>query len=190
MFPMSVNLDDNMNPIRYARSLDQLSQAKLARKLQISRPFLIRVEQGCYKTPGSDLTNYAAQTLTVTPRRITETYINFQTARRYSTLDSLTGLSGLVGPVAAPSNITKNSSEGVATVNLRRIFVHEQFKEWREGYWSSAIDFAVSFCVHPDSVRKYELGQMLRMPEQLQDVLRQCNLIGNIDVDRRWYYAY
>lgn len=185
MFPMPVDLQDNVNPIRYARSLDQLSQAKLARALAISRPFLIRVEQGCYKTPGDQLINYASKTLEIPVEKINLMYINYQMMRRAIALESLMELTPISGPVAAQVIQEKSHSERVAT----RIFNHQVFREWREGYWNSVSDFSVAMCVHPDSVRKYELGEMLRMPEQLQDVLRQCNLLGNIDTDTRWYYA-
>lgn len=173
------------NPIHYSRSLSQLSQAKLARTLQISRSFLIRVEQGCYKTPGSDLTNYAAEVLSSDPPTILNRYELHQRIKRELTISERPELSPITGPVAAPNQFQKFSSETVTT----RIFCHDVFREWREDYWDFSIDFCTSMCIHPDTVKKYESGEMLKMPEQLQDVLRECNLIGNMETDKRWYYV-
>lgn len=51
------------------------------------------------------------------------------------------------------------------------------FEKWRSGYWNSPVAFAVAFCVHPDSVTKYEEGILKTMPKQIREALDEVGLL-------------
>lgn len=186
MFPVADTgaISDGMNPIKIARASENLTQTRLAHDLMISRSFLIRVEHGVYKTPGAELLSWAANILSATPAYILEWYKQYQKHKRQLTLDDV-NIESISAPVPAEDQNQKFSSSSVTT----RIYTHEVFKKWRENYWMTTNDFCVAMCVHPDSVTKYENGDMLHMPEQLLDVLRETNLLGNIEYTMRWYYV-
>lgn len=173
------------NPIYFARTSEQLSQASLAKRLGLARPFIIRVEQGCYKTPGDILTDYASQVLELSPKQIIGDYKAFQQAVRINTLRTKVTVEPITGPVPAQDQNKNFSSERVAT----RIFSHDVFRDWREETWPTLTAFCIDMCVHPSSVNKYENGSMLHMPEQLVSVLQETGLIGNIEYTTRWYYV-
>lgn len=175
----------NVNPIRYARALEQMTQTKLAKDLMLSRSFVIRVEQSVYRTPGEELTNWAGRVLNIAPREVQERYELHQHIKRELALLDIPSITPISAPVAAQDQNKNFSSDGVTT----RIFCYEVFALWRMNYWDSANDFCVQMCVHPDSVKKYEAGDMLHMPDQLESVLREINMLGNLDHSKRWYYV-
>jgi DNA-binding XRE family transcriptional regulator len=177
--------EEGVNPIRYARAVEQITTAQLARNLKISRSFVVRIEQGCYRNPGTELARYASHTLDIPVSEIISRYKQFQKHVRQNTLDNCPELRPISGPVAAEDQNKKFSSDAVTT----RIFTHDVFSAWREEYWPQSIDFCTSMCVHPASVKKFEAGLMLNMPEQLVEVLQETGLLGNIEYKQRWYYV-
>ena len=171
-----------MNPIRIARNMENLSQSALARRLGLSRPFIVRAEQGCYDKPGTPLTHYCARVMKINPTQVLELYHLFQSSQRKETLAKHAGIETLAAPVAAPLELDDKDRE--------ILFNHQLFQRWREGYWNTVTDFSVAMCVHPYSVAHYEDGDMYGMPKQLFEVLTETGLIDpSFNKDVRWYYA-
>lgn len=170
-----------MNPIRVARNLETLSQGALATKLGLSRPYIVRAEQGCYVRPGTPLEHFVSRTMRIPPQEVMRKYREFQSSQRKFTIEQrLYGMEKL----GAPAEIS--SEEDTKHI----VFPHQLFAKWREGYWATVTQFSVDLCVHPYSVAHYEDGDMYSMPEQLREVLTECNLLdeGFLN-DKRWYYA-
>lgn len=173
-----------INPIRIARNNDNyISQAALAKKIGVSRPFIVRAEQGCYVEPGTSLTHYCAKLLNLSPNKVVAKYKDFQRSQRIETLtNKFHDVKKLGGPIAAPMEL---DDEG-----KKIIFNHQLFMEWREGYWNTVTAFSTDMCVHPYSVAHYEDGDMYGMPDQLREVMIETGLLlPSFLHDKRWYYA-
>ena len=171
-----------LNPIRIARNMDNFSQVALAKNIGVSRPFVVRAEQGCYVEPGQVLTHYCARRLGISPTAVIEKYKAFQSSQRYETLNNkFDRIEVLAAPVAVNSN---------EPVNKDLVFNHQLFSQWRESYWNTVTQFSIDMCVHPYSVSHYEDGDMYGMPSQLINVLTECKLLDpNFNTGVRWYYA-
>lgn len=172
-----------MNIIAVARNVEHLSQAALAKKLGLSRPFVVRAEQACYNEPGQVLTHYVARALKLSPGEVIDNYRMFQSSHRKETIENKFGsIEKLGGPVAAPYELDDTDKHIV--------FSHQLFQKWREGYWNTVTAFSVDMCVHPYSVAHYEDGDMYEMPGQLFNVLKENDLLEpTFLADKRWYYA-
>lgn len=169
-----------MNPITYARMSAGLSKSELSKKLDLSRTYLIRAEQGCYVDPGKKLIPWTCRILNTDKDSLLERYKDFQFEKRSSELE-YRNPTPLGNNVIIPPCRDQNCSE---------IYPHKIFKEWREDYWNTIVGFAGAMCVHPASVEQYENGKLSSMPNQLQDALQSMNLIANqFPVEERWFYG-
>jgi transcriptional regulator with XRE-family HTH domain len=179
MYPnIAYNNTMTINPIRYARATEHKSQQQVAKELGVSRPFIIRSEQGCYNEPSKSIADYAARVLNTSRKDIKERYEAYQLYHRQETVDLKPDITAL----------KPDSSH--ALIEKHVIWNHEVFKTWREAHWNSVTSFCIDLCIHPYSVAAYEDGKMYSMPDQVELALRQTGLIDNdFKVKERWYYA-
>lgn len=154
------------NPITDARNELQMSGPILAKRLGLSRQYLSRAEQGTYSSLNPALRKWVANATSISPNDVDRRYRNFQKAQRQNTIERI-----------GPHKLERNESSEPGY----KIFTH-----WREGYWTSPLQFAVSFCVHPDSVQKYEEGIQRSMPKQILEALIEADLIELNWTDDLW----
>lgn len=147
---------DVTNPIVEARLDHAMTSHMLAKRLGLSRQYLSRAEQGTYTSLNPALLKWVSQTTSVNVRDVEARYKNFQESKRIATVEEV-----------QPHILRRNGSEAE----------HLTFERWRGGYWTSPFAFAVAFCVHPDSVQKYEEGIQKGMPQQIKIALEQTKLL-------------
>lgn len=147
---------DAINPVIEARLEMSLSANALAKRLGLSRQYMSRAEQGTYSSLNPALLKWVANAQSVHVRDVVKAYENFQAATRRATVEKY-----------EPHPLKRNGSEAP----------HLTFERWRSGYFTSSTQFSVAFCVHPDSVQKYEDGQQTSMPRQIKEALKEVNLL-------------
>lgn len=158
-----------MNPITLARIDAGFSKTALAKKLRLSKTFIIRSEQACYSNPGSKLIEFSTNQLMIGRITFFKQYNSFQEeVRKKSAQD--------VQPLQVVNRIVALDQ---STGPVGYVKTHEVFKQWREDYWRSIVGFSVAMCVHPQSVESYERGLYDQMPVLIQDALRSVNLIDD-----------
>lgn len=134
-----------------------MSGPMLAKRLGLSRQYLSRAEQGTYTNLNPALQSWTAHTLSISENAVKQRYIQFQQATRQASFERI-----------GPHKLERRRSS---------LAGHILFERWRTGYWTSPTQFSIAFCVHPDSVQKYEEGIQKRMPDQLKQALLETNLI-------------
>lgn len=149
------------NPITDARLEKNFSGPALAKRLGLSRQYLSRAEQGTYRSLNPALQKWVANALNIHPDAVKQRYVAFQKRQRLETLEKV-----------QPHKLERHGSHETGSA----IFEH-----WREGYWTSPTQFAQAFCVHPDTVQKYEEGIQKKMPDDIFRALLEVNL-----VDANW----
>lgn len=154
---------DIVNPIVDARVDKSFSANALAKKLGLSRQYISRAEAGTYSSLNPALLKWTSNALDVTPQTVELLYKKFQRATRRATVEK-TGPAKLERHSDAPGN--------------------KLFEHWRAGYWTSPMQFATAFCVHPDSVQKYEEGIQTQMPKPIKEVLIEAGLLDGNWTDR------
>lgn len=142
------------------------SSAALAKRLGLSKQYLSRAEQGTYSNINPALTKWVSEALQISSKAVHHRYVQFQQATRISTIERI-----------APDKL-----ERIAEGDEKKPG-HELFERWRNDYWTSPMQFAVAFCVHPDSVQKYEEGIQKQMPGQIRLALLEAKLIDESWVD-------
>lgn len=150
---------DCVNPVIDARLQMSLSAQGLARKLGVSRQYIQRAEAGTYTSLNPALLKWTAQVLGIEVRSAIKLYEKFQLATRRATVDR-------IGPhklIRTPGNHEPS---------------HILFERWRSGYWPSAISFANAFCIHPDTISRFEEGISKEMPIIIRQVLNEMDLLG------------
>ena len=145
-----------INPITDARLGLSMSGPMLAKRLGLSRQYLSRAEQGTYSSLNPALITWVSNALNIHPEAIRQRYALFQKATRRATVERI-----------SPHPLRRNGSEAP----------HLTFERWRSGYWTSPVQFSVAFCVHPDSVQKYEEGIQKTMPRQILEALQETKLL-------------
>ena len=150
------------NPIAEARYTDGYSLQRLGKKLDLSRQYLSRAEQGTYSGLNKELVKYAAQALDISFREVLRRYYAFQTATRRNTAST-------IDPIFLSRGASANSDP--------RRPGNEIFAEWRAKYWTSSTAFSNAFCVHPELVRNYEDGIVAEIPEPIRAALQSVKLI-------------
>lgn len=145
------------NPITDARLEKNFSMPALAKRLGLSRQYLSRAEQGTYASLNPALQRWVANALNIHPDAVKQRYVAFQKRKRLETLET-----------TAPHKLERHQSNEAGNV---------LFERWREGYWTSPTQFAQAFCVHPDTVQKYEEGIQKKMPGDIFRALSEVNLI-------------
>jgi hypothetical protein len=115
-----------------------------------------RAEQGTYTSLNPALLKWVSQSQAINVRDVERRYQDFQKAKRFDTVDEL-----------SPHVLRRNGAEAE----------HLTFERWRNGYWVSPLSFAVTMCLHPDSVQKYEEGIQKGMPGQIRIALEQVKLL-------------
>jgi transcriptional regulator with XRE-family HTH domain len=146
-----------VNPITDARLTMSMSGPALAKRLGLSRQYLNRAEQGTYTSLNPALVRWVSNALNISPGAVSDRYGKFQAATRRETVQKFN-----------PHKLERHeSSEPGGTI----------FERWRSGYWTSHTQFATAFCVHPDTVQKYEEGVQKKMPKDIFRALTQVNLI-------------
>lgn len=167
-----------MNPISYARHLTLLSSGALAKKLNISRQYINRIEQGLYQEPNEKLLFWAAEELNkhtdrdVNAPMILNSYKNWQWEHRRNTVSNLS-----LNPCEV-TEMDKIRQTGEANPHPSRLVYYRFFKTWRESYWNSYHSFCVDMCLHTDPIIKYEGGESYKMPGQLKEVMTRLELLG------------
>lgn len=149
-----------INPITDGRLHMSLSSQGLAKKLGLSKQYMSRAEQGTYSSLNPALQKWVSNALNISPESVRQRYVKFQQAQRRATAERID-----------PHILKVNGSEAL----------HITFERWRSGYFPSPMAFATAFCVHPDSVQKYEEGIQKSMPIQIKNALEEVNLI-----DQAW----
>lgn len=147
-----------INPVTEARLTMAMSGPALAKRLGLSRQYISRAEQGTYSSLNPALLKWTANAMQWTAQSTERRYRAFQSAQRRATLERYD-----------PHKLERhegNNSPGAVI-----------FEKWRSGYWNSSVAFAVAFCVHPDSVTKYEEGILKTMPKQIKDALEEVDLL-------------
>lgn len=145
-----------INPITDGRLHMSMSSQGLAKKLGLSKQYMSRAEQGTYSSLNPALQKWVSNALNISPESVRQRYVKFQQAQRRATKDRTN-----------PHVLRRNGSEAA----------HLTFERWRSGYWTSPMQFATAFCVHPDSVQKYEEGIQKMMPAQIKNALEEVNLL-------------
>lgn len=156
-----------MNPITHARSFTIDSTTRLAQKLEVSRQYLTRTEQGLYEKPNKKVIQWTTETLNkngvkVTEEEVLNDYLKWQWEHRFEVKDSKS---------LRPVEINK-------FYNPEIIYYHKVFREWRELYWRTSHEFCVDMCMHSYPVLQYEAGEVYKMPALLKEVLSRLGLIG------------
>lgn len=162
-----------MNPISYARHLSTCSTTSLAKRFNVSRQYISKLEQGLYDKPSKDLLAWTAEILNknldedrkVTSAIVEQLYREWQWQKRESVKMS---------KVLRPCIITE--FDRVRQPNI--MYYHKIFKQWREDYWDTTHSFCVDMCLHPSPVFDYEGGRTHTMPNTLKKVMLQLDLIG------------
>lgn len=160
-----------MNPVSYARNLSMFSTTALAKRLEVSRQYISRLEQGLYDKPNKVLLDWTTETLNrslekpVSSRAVEQLYKEWQWQKRESSKMS---------KILRPVTITEYDKVTQPEI----IYYHKIFKQWRQGYWMSAHSFCVDMCLHPSPVVDYEDGITQSMPNNLKDVLTHLDLMG------------
>jgi transcriptional regulator with XRE-family HTH domain len=166
-----------MNPVTYARYLDGSSTTALTKRLDVSRQYLSRLEQGLYDKPSAKLMNWVTDVLNksldkpVTPEMVEQLYREWQWQERESVK-----LNKALRPV------TVTEYHRVSQPSFREhgvLYYHQVFVQWRGDYWNTSHAFCVDLRLHPSPVAEYEEGLTHTMPNQLKKVLRELHLIGD-----------
>lgn len=147
-----------INPVTEARLVMAMSGPALAKRLGLSRQYISRAEQGTYSSLNPALLKWTANAMQWTENSTEKRYRAFQKAQRRATVERY-----------APHKLERregNNSPGAVI-----------FEKWRSGYWGSATSFSIAFCVHPDSVTKYEEGILKTMPKQIKEALEEVELL-------------
>lgn len=147
---------DVTNPIVAARLDNAMTSNTLAKRLGLSRQYMSRAEQGTYTSLNPALLKWVSHATSVNVRDVEARYKDFQKLKRLATIEEVN-----------PHILRRNGSEAE----------HLTFTRWRSGYWQSPLAFAVGFCLHPDSVQKYEEGIQKGMPQQIKIALEQTKLL-------------
>jgi transcriptional regulator with XRE-family HTH domain len=160
-----------MNPVSYARYLSSYSTTALAKKLEVSRQYVSRLEQGLYDKPNKKLVDWTFQVLSksnsdlIEHEQIEILYREWQWSKRESTKANL---------ALRPCSVTE--FDRVRQPGI--VYYYKIFRQWREGYWISPHAFCVDMCLHPSPVVDYEEGSTHTMPNNLKTVMTRLNLIG------------
>lgn len=147
---------DIANPIIQARTEMSMSANALAKRLGLSRQYISKAEQGIYTNLNPALIKWIGNALSWSKGSVERRYIDYQRATREMTVETF-----------EPHLLKPNGNEPSGVT----------FERWRSGYWTSPMQFAIAFCVHPDNVGKYEDGIYKKMPETIRKALEQVNLI-------------
>lgn len=147
------------NPVADARLAQSMSGPALAKRLGLSRQYISRVEQGTYSKLNPALQKWTAEALNINLAAVSHRYEVFQKASRIATKERFN-----------PHKLERHGSS---------LPGHVIFERWRSGYWTSPVQFAVAFCVHPDMVQKYEENIVNKMPQQVFEALLEVKLIDN-----------
>jgi transcriptional regulator with XRE-family HTH domain len=147
-----------VNPVIDARLQMSLSSQGLAKKLGVSRQYIQRAEAGTYTSLNPALLKWTAQVLMIEIKDAIRLYEKFQSATRRATVDRI-----------GPHKLERHNSAEPS---------HVLFERWRSGYWPSAISFANAFCIHPDTISRYEEGISKEMPMVIRQVLIEMDLLG------------
>lgn len=150
--------NETINPVTDARIEKSFSGPALAKRLGLSRQYLNRAEQGTYASLNPALVKWVGNALQIHPENVRQRYVAFQRATRKSTAERID-----------PHKLIRQSSEPG----------HVIFERWRNGYWTSPTQFAIAFCVHPDTVQKFEEGVQKKMPGDIRRALEEVNLIDS-----------
>lgn len=184
-----------MNPIMEARMDAALSKQEFSRRLGISRTFILRAEEGCYSSPGSKLIAFSTKQLKISISEFNRRYAKFQRETRIRLTENIEPLQ-IVNCVDAKL-VKVDTSVGLETSvsdfdeDIKIVRLHEEFKKWRENYWTSYVGFCQALCVHPASVENYENGAYDQMPRLIMDALNEVSLIdASFNPDLKWVYVY
>lgn len=150
---------DSVNPIIDARLQMSLSAQGLARKLGVSRQYIQRAEAGTYTSLNPALLKWVAQVLMIGTGDTQKLYARFQNAQRRATLNRV-----------GPHKLERHEGNNEAG--------HVLFERWRSGYWPSPVAFANAFCIHPDTISRFEEGISKEMPVVIKEVLNELDLLG------------
>jgi transcriptional regulator with XRE-family HTH domain len=153
-----------VNPVTQARIEMAISGPMLAKRLGLSRQYVNRAEQGTYSSLNPALLKWTANALSTTTENVVQRYVVFQKATRRATIER-------INPAKLIRQEGNRSPGGVL------------FERWRNGYWTSPLQFAVAFCVHPDLVEKYEEGITKNMPKHLKAALIETGILNGNWVD-------
>jgi transcriptional regulator with XRE-family HTH domain len=166
-----------MNPVSYARYLSSHSTTALAKRLDVSRQYISRLEQGLYDKPNKVLLDWTTSTLNksldkpVTNTAVENLYREWQWQKRESTKVNMSLL---------PCSVTEHDKvrQQVENKGATIIYYHRIFRQWRQDYWVSPHAFCVDMCLHPSPVVDYEEGLTHTMPNNLKKVMLELGLIG------------
>jgi transcriptional regulator with XRE-family HTH domain len=151
-----------MNPLHYARIISGYSLVNLSKKLNLSKQYITRAEQGLYETVNPRHLEFVMEEISktvdgkITADNVIKLLEEWKEARRKQKAEE---------KELEPLKINEGSTGS------------EIFRTWRERYWISTHSFCVDMCLHPAYVARYEEGDTKRMPESLLKVLWNLNLI-------------
>lgn len=151
------------NPIVEARLSIAMSGQSLAKRLGLSRQYVNRAEQGTYSKLNPSLIRWVSNVSNISPGAVEHRYTTFQKVKRQATINRI-----------EPTQLARHNSKERGNVI---------FERWRSGFWPSSMAFATDFCLHPDTIQKYEEGITLTMPKHLMDALTESKLIDGEWVD-------
>lgn len=136
------------NPLKEHRLKAGFTIGRLAARVEVSKQFIIRAEQGCYTTAPEPLVEFWCEREDVLASDIEREYFNFQHWKRKQSFGKL------IEPWSFPE------------------IGRHPFILWREysGIKSEAA-VCVLFCLHPAVMYKFEKGKMTDVPEMLTAAL-------------------
>lgn len=161
-----------MNPISFARNSSSYSTTALAKKLEVSRQYISRLEQGLYDKPNKVLLEWATETINksynneiITTEAVEQLYREWQVEKRQ-------GIK--IDKSLRPCSVTEFDLVRQPGV----VYYHKIFRQWRNDYWPTTHRFCVDMCLHPSPVVDYEEGTTHSMPNALKGVLQTLGLLG------------
>jgi transcriptional regulator with XRE-family HTH domain len=170
-----------MNPVTYARYLaGNISTSALSRRLNVSRQYISRLEQGLYDKPNQQLLDWTVSALNrnrgadkkpVSHAAVEQLYKEWQWQKRESCK-----MNRLVRPVEVTEHQLARQKAKNRGSDI--IYYHQIFVDWRSDYWTTTHAFCVDMCLHPSPVVDYEEGHTHTMPNSLKKVMTQLNLLG------------
>lgn len=184
-----------MNPITFARIDAGYSKLEFARVMRLSRTFILRAEDGCFRNPGAKLTNFSCKQMGISITEFKKLLNQFQKDKRAKSAEDIEPIQIVNRVKSADLTPVGLLSVDISEVDLenskiKTIYMHQAFKNWREGYWNSVTNFSSSMCVHPASASTYEDGGYEVMPILIQDALNEVHLLDKtFDPNIKWCYV-
>lgn len=144
------------NPIKAIRLSLGLSQGDLIRYSGLNRMVVLRTEQGLYSSPSAQITSPLIE---LSGAEIThEELVGLYKSSQRFTRQSQNWWVGGIPPVAELNHLTGEKVHP---------FVALRESKFTPSMFRSRMGFCKAFCLHPNSMRLFEHGEQITLPESL-----------------------